>query len=298
MAARTGVRTACEVVVATQVEQGLADRRIVVVDRLVLAQPELVPKRLLDVGLGLLGRELDRLEIGDEVVDLLLVERAASFGAPCRHRREGPAVDDDVAHLLLGEAQQHRLQRRRLPVDRGDELVVLVSDRERRRATDGTLAVTACAVETTVGGGGEQLFAPAREALVPPLDRAVLAAGFGEPVQGKADGDDGHEAEGAEKGSVELAALELFVVEVGLAVGRDLDLRAGLGAAGADVDEHVDNEADRDQHRDDHADGLDRAGSQHDREQGHHRQSCPPSRSERSERVTTKAQCASPPPMQ
>ena len=81
--------------------------------------------------LRLLGCDLDRLDVGDEVVDRLLVLRAAAGDAPRLHRRAGPAVGDDVVDLLLAEAQQLGVQRRHVPHD----LLQRVAARRRRGRT-------------------------------------------------------------------------------------------------------------------------------------------------------------------
>jgi hypothetical protein len=63
-------------------EEGLADLGVGVVDRRALAEAELLAKRHLDLGLGLVRGELDRPDVGDQLVDLLGGERAAALGAP------------------------------------------------------------------------------------------------------------------------------------------------------------------------------------------------------------------------
>ena len=82
------------------------------------------------------------------------------------------------------------------------------------------------------------------------------ATGLVEPVHGKADGDDRHHDQAESRARGRAAALELLVGEVGLAVGRQLDLGADLLTTRADVDDDVDDEADHDQDRDQDADAA------------------------------------------
>jgi hypothetical protein len=56
------------------------------------------------------------------------------------------------------------------------------------------------------------------------LHLALLAAGLGQPVQRQRDGDHREQHGRAGQGAVELVALELLVAQIGLAVGRQLDL--------------------------------------------------------------------------
>src|SRR5262249_12581101 len=56
---------------------------------------------LLRLGLGLFGRQLDRPQVGDDVLDRLVVLRAAADHTPRRHRGAGTAVRDDVGHAAL-----------------------------------------------------------------------------------------------------------------------------------------------------------------------------------------------------
>ena len=58
-----------------------------------------VEDRGLGVGAGI-GLDLDRLDVLDEPVDLLVVHRATTVDAPRRHRREGTAVGEDETHLI------------------------------------------------------------------------------------------------------------------------------------------------------------------------------------------------------
>ena len=65
-----------------------------------------------------LGRDLERPDLGDQRLDLLVVQRAAAGETPRRHRRERPAVDEDELDLALVEAVQHGVERRGVPLDR------------------------------------------------------------------------------------------------------------------------------------------------------------------------------------
>ena len=238
------------------------------VDLLVLAEPELRPHRRRHLLAGLLGRQLDRTEVGDQLVDLLGRQRPATLGAPGGHRRARAAVDEDLPHLLLAEPEQHRVQRRGPPGDRGDELAVGVGERERGRlAADALGPVAAGAVVPTVARGCEEPGASVDEGLIEVLDGAALPPGFVEPVEREADRRDRHQDEPGAEGTGEPWALERLVVVVGLAVGRQLDLGGDLGSTGADVDDDVGDEADPGDHRDHHADCLHRAGRQHGREE-------------------------------
>src|SRR3546814_11329326 len=73
--------------------------------------------------------------VRDQLVDLLCGERTAALLAPRRHRGARAAVDEDVAHLLFGVAQQHGVAGGRLPGDGGDELALVVGEGERGAAT-------------------------------------------------------------------------------------------------------------------------------------------------------------------
>src|SRR3546814_15899613 len=84
----------------------------------------------------LIGADLDRLDVRDQLVDLLCGERTAALLAPRRHRGARAAVDEDVAHLLFGVAQQHGVEGGRLPGDGGDELALVVGEGERGDAAD------------------------------------------------------------------------------------------------------------------------------------------------------------------
>jgi hypothetical protein len=123
--------------------------------------------------------------------------------------------------------------------------------------------VTERAVETAVLGGVEHLSAALRELALELLHRAVLPGGLVEPVERERDGDDEQADETEGEGAVELRALELLVVEVGLAVRRQLDLGSDLGLALPDVDPRV---GERDDDRGEEDDAPDRglgAGQQH-----------------------------------
>src|SRR5262245_19021853 len=68
--------------------------------------------------LGLLGRELEGLDVVHQVLDPLLVEHALpARDAPRGHRRPWSAVRDDVVDLVLGVPQQLDVQGWRLPRD-------------------------------------------------------------------------------------------------------------------------------------------------------------------------------------
>ena len=62
------------------------------------------PSHRFDAARAGLRRQLDRLQVGDDRIDLLVVHRAAAGDAPRGHRRELAAVDDDVPDLVLAEA--------------------------------------------------------------------------------------------------------------------------------------------------------------------------------------------------
>ena len=94
--------------------------------------------------------------------------------------------------------------------------------------------------------------------------------GSASQYSGRPMADDGQQEQRPPQGAVEARALEDLVVEVRLAVGRELDLGGDLGAAGADVDGDVPDEADHHEDGDHGADGLHRAGGQHGWEQLEH----------------------------
>ena len=208
--------------------------------------------------------ELDRSDVGDQLVDLLGGERSAALGAPGRHRRAGPAVDEDLAQLFDGEAEQHRVEGRGPPGDGGDELTLGVGERVRRcLSADALGAVAAGAVVAALLRGREQPGASVDEGLVEVLDGSGLPAGLVEPVEREAHRGDRDEDQAAGQRPVEAGAFELLVVVVGLAVRRQLDLRADLGPALAEVDEDVAHHADAGDDGDDDADCLHRGGGHH-----------------------------------
>src|SRR5690606_8483617 len=89
------------------------------------------------VGLALtaaFARDLDALDVGDQRVDLLAVQRAAADEPPRRHRRERAAVLDDEADLVLVELVERGVQRGCGPVDGLDLLGHRVGDGERSDA--------------------------------------------------------------------------------------------------------------------------------------------------------------------
>ena len=96
------------------------------------------------------------------------------------------------------------------------------------------------------------------------VDGAGLAARLVEPVDERADGGDDEQHERPAEGALEATALEGVVVEVGLAVGRELDLRA-QGLVGFTVAER-DDEVDEHRHdgggADEPASALDGAGDE------------------------------------
>ena len=198
---------------------------------------------------------LDRLEVGDEALDLLGVERSSAVETPCRHRRAGPAVGDDECDLFRGEAVEHRVQRRRRPVDRPDLAGGRVGDGERRIAAGRVHpTVAAGAVETVLGSGREQLRTPAGELAVGSLTRSCLAARLEHPVQRQPDDDDDEQQHADELDQLEAAPFELLVVEVRLAVGRQLDLRAELLARRPGVEHGVDEPPDDEDESDEPSD--------------------------------------------
>src|SRR5690606_28645899 len=87
VAATARVRTAGEAGVVAEVEQRLTGGEVVVVDRVVLAESERRAQLRLDGGARLVGGQLDRLDVGDQVVDLLGGVRAVTAGTPAGHRR-------------------------------------------------------------------------------------------------------------------------------------------------------------------------------------------------------------------
>jgi hypothetical protein len=108
------------------------------------------------------------------------------------------------------------------------------------------------------------------------LHRARHAAGLGQPVQRQAHGDDDQQDQRPAQRAVELLGLQLFVAQVGLAVGGQLDLGADLVPSRPEVGDDVDGHPHQEQHHDDGADGGDRAGSQHGREREQVHQWPPP----------------------
>ena len=73
VAAASGAR------VEAEVEQRLADRGVGVVDERAVREVEVRSQGLLHLGPRLVRRQLDRVEVVDELVDLLLGERAATL---------------------------------------------------------------------------------------------------------------------------------------------------------------------------------------------------------------------------
>ena len=125
----------------------------------------------------------------------------------------------------LHRVGQRHVERRGVPVGRGDEVAVLVEQRGGRDAADRFWSVAVDAL----GLGLVHDLAPGDRLLVEGIDRALLAGRLVEPVQRRGDRDEGQEDEPGPQGAIELAALELLVGEVGLAVGGKLYLRADLG---------------------------------------------------------------------
>ena len=123
--------------------------------------------------------------------------------------------------------------------------------------------MAAGAVEAAVGRGGEVAAAPLGEALVEALDGAGLAAGLGDPVERQPDADHDEQGDAEQLGALELRPLQLLVGEVGLAVGRQLDLGAGLGPSVAQVPQQVHEPADDEDDGDDHPDRGGRGGEDH-----------------------------------
>ena len=170
----------------------------------------------------------------------------ADIGEPGR-----PYVED-VADLGLVEPVEHRVQRRRQPVDRPDLLGHLVGDGVRRDTAAGRHAAVATgAVEAAVGRRREETLTPAGEPLLEALGGARLAARLEHPVQGQADDDDDEQQHAVQLDPLQPLALEDLVVVVRLAVGGQLDLRADLLARRAGVEEGVDDPSDDDDRQDD-----------------------------------------------
>ena len=117
MAAAAGVGAAGEVVEEPEVEEGLAlaaEHRVAVLED---RRPGSVSSVSVTCAWASSGVSWIGLEVVDEVLDLLVVERAAALDAPRRHRRDGPAVGEDVRDLLAAVAQEDGVERRRPPVD-------------------------------------------------------------------------------------------------------------------------------------------------------------------------------------
>jgi hypothetical protein len=75
---------------------------------------------------------------------------------------------------------------------------------------------------------GVRPLATADELALEPLDRSRLPARLVQPVERQADADDDQGDQRPAQGAVELVRLQLVIVVVGLAVGRQLDLGTGL----------------------------------------------------------------------
>ena len=199
--------------------------------------------RLVELGLdrlgGLVGRQLDRREVGDDVVELLVGERTTTGRAPRRHRRVAPAEVEDLLHLLRRVAVHDRVERRGLPRHLGHEVTGgRVGDGVVGHAADARRAVAAGAL----GRVHVDVLAAGDEGVLEALHRVGLATGFGQPVERQGDGDDAEHHQAEPEGAVELLGLELVVGHARLAVGRELELRADLGPTPAHVHQDGDRE--------------------------------------------------------
>ena len=135
---------------------------------------------------------------------------------------------------------QHRVERRRLPVDRLYLAGVRVGHGIGGLATTGGhTAVAASAVEATFGRRREQLRAPAWESFLVPTTCAGLAGGFHDPVQGQRDRAHHEHCEAEDLHSFEAFTFQTFVVVVRLAVRREFDLGAEFGPASAHVEPQI-----------------------------------------------------------
>ena len=191
----------------------------------------------------------------DQVFDLLFGEGTAAGCAPSGHHVVAPVVEH-VAHLVLAVAGQHGVERRSRPGHRGHEVALCVGDGDRRRAARSLGAVALLAV----GALGVELAAAVSEDAVGVLDQTLVAPGFAQPVEGQPHPDDGQHGQPGQKRLVELGAFQLLVLQVGLAVGGQLDLAADLVAGGARVEDQVHDVPDEDDGQDDEPDGSLRGG--------------------------------------
>src|SRR5215216_6332675 len=138
--------------------------------------------------LGLLGRDLNALDVVHEIVDALLVEHAlAARDAPGGHGRARSAVRDDVVHLFLVVPQHRHVQRRRLPGDLDREAIARgIGGHRRGRVAAGVVRLdrvvrTATRAVDTVAVRAQQrarrvvfLALVVREQDRTPFDRLVL----------------------------------------------------------------------------------------------------------------------------
>ena len=86
------------------------------------------------------------------------------------------------------------------------------------------------------------------------LDQPLLPAGFSQPVDGETDADHQQQPHPPTEAGIELAALQILVGEVRLAIRRQFDLAAELGFGRPDVEDDVDDEPDEDDRQDDETD--------------------------------------------
>ncbi len=180
-------------------------------------------------GVAALAGDLDRLDVGDQGLHLLGIERSATFEPPRRHRRSWSPVGDDVGDFFRREAVQHGVQRRRRPRHCPHLTGGRIGDRERGVASGCVHPTVASgAVEPAVGGRFEQLSTPPGQLAVRRFPRPGLAARFQHPVQRQPDDDDDEQQHTDELDQLEAPPFELLVVVVRPAVGRQLDLRAEL----------------------------------------------------------------------
>ena len=135
----------------------------------------------------LLGTLLLRRYVRNDLVDLLIGHRATARTTPRRHRRVRATVVQDVLDLRIGEAVEHRTQRRSYPVDLFNEYATGVHQAEV--CSQATVAVHRAMALGTVGL--VQVGPLSHRLGVGEVNKTFLASWFTQPIQRQSQRDDG-----------------------------------------------------------------------------------------------------------